>query len=400
MNLLCLRPWQYDPANFAETRRRIEEQKRVFQSIQHAAAAEAATLTQILSEFDGGVWSNKTLADIPGFVPDLTALAAETGKVRLHELEKRTGPQPEERPARPNCSSLVSTSTHNKPMAHQKSTRVKRRLSLSEEAFKAKKAARASKEKDEMRLQALGKSLVKPPWWRDRNKVESRAVTTMGFAVLFGLTGSVMAIFQNELVYKEYDPRGVEMDMLKAFNSILTLACLVCIYLNYHLKIYVFRLNRHCRTLTPLDRAPVLPDVLLRQPVFWLEILFCGCHCPPFYTSEVSTETYENLVVYRIETLAALINMLRIYLLWKYLRDLTLNSIPKRHMITRFTGAEFRSIYVLKGLLRGRHGLVMIGTLWLVLIWIAAYAFRAGALKTIGLLLAPPCCACDDWLDC
>ena len=190
--------------------------------------------------------------------------------------------------------------------------------------------------------------------------------------------GSVMAILQNELVYKSFDPRGQEINVLKALNSILTLACLACIYVNYHLKVYIFRVNRHCRSLTPLDWRPVPPDILFRRPDFWIEILFFGCHCPPFFTAEVWTETIDNLVVYRIETLAALFNMCRVYLLWKYVRDRQLLMIPKRHTIQRFTGAEFNSMYVLKELLRGRNGPVTIALIWLLAIWVGAYAFRAG----------------------
>ena len=190
--------------------------------------------------------------------------------------------------------------------------------------------------------------------------------------------GSVMAILQNELVYKSFDPRGREMNVLKALNSISTLACLACIYINYHLKVYIFRVNRHCRSLTPLEWRPVPPEILFRRPDFWIEILFFGCHCPPFFTAEVWTETIDNLVVYRIETLAALFNMCRVYLLWKYVRDRQLLMIPKRHLVNRFTGAEFDSMYVLKELLRGRHGPVTIAFIWLLAIWVGAYSFRAG----------------------
>lgn len=55
----------------------------------------------------------------------------------------------------------------------------------------------------------------------------------------------------------------------------------------------------------------------------------------------------------RIETLAALANTVRFYLIWRYYRDVVLYNLPKRHTIASFTSARFGTIYVLKKSLHG-----------------------------------------------
>ena len=55
----------------------------------------------------------------------------------------------------------------------------------------------------------------------------------------------------------------------------------------------------------------------------------------------------------RIETLAALANTTRLYLIWRYYRDVVLHNLPMRHTIASFTSARFGTVYVLKKSLHG-----------------------------------------------
>ena len=66
----------------------------------------------------------------------------------------------------------------------------------------------------------------------------------------------------------------------------------------------------------------------------------------------------------------------RLYLLWRWLRDLELNSMPKRHTIETFTGSKFGSIYVLKYWLHGWRASIFLLAVWLMALLMTSYWFR------------------------
>ena len=267
---------------------------------------------------------------------------------------------------------------------------MRRRGSLYDKHAEAIAKTRERKASDE---QIKGKARQKDVWFRNRDEVERLALKFCGWAAMLALLGSVAAILQNELVYKQYDPQGQEINMLKLVNLIFSVGCILCIYYNYHLHLLIFRVNRHCRRLTPIDSSSVLYDVMTRQPLFWAEVLVCGLHCPPGISTEFSTETFDNIIVYRAETLGALINTLRAYLLWKYFRDRKFLSMPKKHLIAGFTGAETNSVYAIKIMLRGATGLLTIAVMWFSSIIMIAYWYRAAEITACSLntTLHPKC---------
>ena len=135
-------------------------------------------------------------------------------------------------------------------------------------------------------------------WWRNRDEVERRAISYTRFAAYTGIFGVCCSLAQNELILQETEPHAPEMEALKMFNTFSTLLCILCIYRNYWLCTLVFRINRHCRRMTPLDANITILNVT-SQPSFWIEVFAIAIHCPPFYTDEYSTFSFDNIVVYR-----------------------------------------------------------------------------------------------------
>jgi len=135
-------------------------------------------------------------------------------------------------------------------------------------------------------------------WWRDRSIVEKRAISYTRFAAYAGIFGVCCSLAQNELILHETEPHAPEIDALKMLNSAATLLCILCIYRNYWLCTLVYRINRHCRRMTPLNANITVMDVM-SQPSFWIEAFVVAIHCPPFYTDEYSTYSFDNIVVYR-----------------------------------------------------------------------------------------------------
>ena len=412
--------------------------KKVLASIQHACGVEIAELEQQIHGLSNGYFSPQDFPSIPGFVQgddkephgNGSDASKASGHVPPDSQPKNAGESPSSRrysssPLRARMSALlledknrhknsqVSRSISPKTIAlaaHEDSTadinpeqvtnldggknllgdsnvpdhgkRIRRRHSLFESYTEAVINVRTRRSEEEL---VLGKKPEGARWWKNRDRVEALALTFSACTAASGIFGTFMAIFQNELIYQEYNPMGTEINFLKSMNTLCSILCVGGIYVNYYLHSLVFRVNRHCRRLTPLETGPVWIEILLRQPSFWAEIIICGIHCPPFISQEVSTSTYDNLVVYRIETLATLYNTLRFYLIWKYLRDRELALIPRRHMITGFTGAKFGSVYVLKTLLRGWNGLITIAILWTFALVIFAYWFRAAEITACAL---------------
>jgi len=213
-------------------------------------------------------------------------------------------------------------------------------------------------------------------WWRNRAVVDRKALNSAKWAAVFGMLGCACGMIQNELVLQEADPTEFRMDLCKGLNSILTLICLLIIYRYYWMRAVIFRINRHCRRLVRFD-ANISFGHIASSWGFWLEVLVVGGHCPPFYTTEYSTNSFDNDVVYRVETLAALFNTLRIYLFFRWLRDYELSTMAKRHTIASFAGAKFDSVYIFKRWLHGWNASLFLTFFWGLCIFMLAYWYRS-----------------------
>jgi hypothetical protein len=110
----------------------------------------------------------------------------------------------------------------------------------------------------------------------------------------------------------------------------------------------------------------------------WFKVFIVGGHCPPFYTYEYWTNSFDNIVVYRLETITALFNTLRIYLVFRWLRDCELSKMRKRHTIASFAGAKFDNVYIFKRWLHGWNGAFFITSVWVLSLLMCGYWFRSG----------------------
>ena len=222
-------------------------------------------------------------------------------------------------------------------------------------------------------------ALKRKEWWRNRDVVDKVALNSARWAAVFGMLGCLCGVMQNELVLQERDPGDYLIEVLKVLNSLFTVACLLSIYRYYWLCALIFRINRHCRRLVRLD-ANIHFSHIASSWEFWLEVFFVGGHCPPFYTREYWTDSLGNIVVYRIETIAALVNTLRIYLVFRWLRDYELMRMDKRHTIATFSNTKFNNIFVLKRWLHGYRASFFLVIVWLLAMFLCAYWFRSAEL--------------------
>jgi len=233
-------------------------------------------------------------------------------------------------------------------------------------------------------LEAIGKSRaasrrnldVPPEWWRNRRLVDEMILRSAFWSAVFGLLGTFCAMGQNELIIQETDPRAQVIDALKGLNTICTVCCLVFVFRLYWLHLVVQRINIHCRRLLPMGSL-VSRFEGLKSWYFWAEVVIVGCHCPPWYTDEFATTTYSNIIVYRVETIACLINTCRFYLVWRYVRDFMFLGLKSRHTIQNFTGIKFGSRIVMKFLMNGWSSTLIILIIWGICILILGYWMRA-----------------------
>jgi hypothetical protein len=116
------------------------------------------------------------------------------------------------------------------------------------------------------------------------------------WAAVFGMLGCACGMIQNELVLQEADPTEFRMDLCKGLNSIFTLICLLIIYRYYWMRAVIFRINRHCRRLVRFD-ANISFGHIASSWGFWLEVIVVGGHCPPFYTTEYWTNSFDNVYI-------------------------------------------------------------------------------------------------------
>ena len=214
-------------------------------------------------------------------------------------------------------------------------------------------------------------------WRRDRSLVDrERRLCRIG-AAFFGLIGTALAIAQDELIVRSHDPRSSEMNTLKAGNTLCTLMLLLFLWRNYHYLELSIRLKMHLVALHPLD-VHVDFSTAFRMGRFWAEAIICGIHIFPFLTFELVQINWLNIVMYRAETLGALVNSVRIYLIWPVVRDSILETLPRRHTISAFTNVQMSSAFAFKVIMNDELlSLVFIAACWSLCFLLTGYWFRA-----------------------
>ena len=229
-------------------------------------------------------------------------------------------------------------------------------------------------------------------WFRDRKTVDIKAQRASFLATVFGVLGFVCAVHANESIFSGGYPNEAHVVAAKMLNSLCTLLCIVSLFHYYSLSVRLQRIKKHFLRLVPLDTSRTWKEVL-KDGMFWLEVSILSLHCPPYITDEYHTYSFENLIVYRAETLGALINSVRCYLIWRYMRDYYLHKLPKRLTIEEFTGANFGSNYVFKHNLHGWPGAFAIICFWGLGLLCCGYWYRAAEITACKLpsTLSPRC---------
>ncbi|KAJ1491322.1 hypothetical protein T484DRAFT_1774734 [Baffinella frigidus] len=108
----------------------------------------------------------------------------------------------------------------------------------------------------------------------------------------------------------------------------------------------------------------------------WFEVAICIGHIPPWYTFEFYSTSVENVIVYRAETLGALANVCRLYLLWWIYTNWMLADLPNRHTVAHFAKVKFGSMFALKRALNSWNAIGHILGLWVLVIIVFGYFYR------------------------
>ncbi len=229
-------------------------------------------------------------------------------------------------------------------------------------------------------------------WRRDKVAVQEKIVTASFAAACFACIGLILAIYQNEYVLGGGMPGDAQVNLAKLANSFCTVISIGALFWMYSLSVRLQRITRHCRNLVPLLTSTTWHEVLL-DPYFWLEAVTIGIHCPPYVTYEFVTYSIDNIIMYRAETLGTLVNSLRVYLIFRYLRARWLIYLPMRLTIQTWTGATLDTKYMFKKNLQGWNGIRTVMLMWCVCIIVCGYWYRAAELQacTLPSAISPLC---------
>ena len=189
--------------------------------------------------------------------------------------------------------------------------------------------------------------------------------------------GTLCAMAQNEWLMTGGSPLDEVMFTFKALNTCFTLITLACIFRLYYLDSIERALHLHVHEFRE-SVAPVGYTWLMSVSL-WIEILLISIHNPPFYTDDyaVSDMGRVNIYVMRSETMMASFNMLRLYLLWRVIRDWMVSDLPKRRSLAGFQKLNIGSAFAIKRMLNSWYSLVYLTAIWFCLLFLLAYWFRA-----------------------
>jgi hypothetical protein len=88
------------------------------------------------------------------------------------------------------------------------------------------------------------RALAPNKMWRRKREIIDIKLRNFGWgAAIAGLSGTLFALIQNELLIKEEPPNSDTMNILKAANSICSVATVVCVFNTYWLNILFNRVQ-------------------------------------------------------------------------------------------------------------------------------------------------------------
>ena len=233
-----------------------------------------------------------------------------------------------------------------------------------------------------------------PAWKRNRDEVDRRGIVANRWASLFAILGLVCAVMQNEFLMQREPVTSTFMNILKCLNSFFTLIAMVFIYRVYQLHVLFERIVLHLTRRHGLNTRVGPRDVFRRLP-FWIEFVSLAIHLPPFFTGAVSSEWQNNFMLHQLETIFAVWNTGRLYLVARCVADIVLLRLPKRHTIATFSGVPIGYSFAFKRIFSDIAAGLFLSLMWGVLLLVIAYWYRASEVTACTLTAALPDPRCD-----
>eukprot|EP00293_Proteomonas_sulcata_P009046 CAMPEP_0184305260 /NCGR_PEP_ID=MMETSP1049-20130417/14575_1 /TAXON_ID=77928 /ORGANISM="Proteomonas sulcata, Strain CCMP704" /LENGTH=569 /DNA_ID=CAMNT_0026617277 /DNA_START=26 /DNA_END=1735 /DNA_ORIENTATION=+ len=217
--------------------------------------------------------------------------------------------------------------------------------------------------------------------WRHKRhvltKMHQRNSILSSIAAVFGVLCSVS---QNEIVIQNGSPTSAGVNLLKALNTLSTIALIALLCRSYWIDLMLDRLNGHVKKNLSLS-TPITYKTVLSSRWLWVEIFFCSLHLPPFCTFEMEANAFENFLLYRAETVFTFLNTLRLYVLWRVFRDWILSDLPATHSISLISEVHLGSRFAFKRILNGPHAGAYIACFWASMTLLMGYWFRSAELQ-------------------
>jgi hypothetical protein len=234
---------------------------------------------------------------------------------------------------------LARTSSHSSTPISQASPsrRVHDSSALSVQQRRSLLAAR--KRQSAGNWDMLGSSLYQEVKVKHRVRRDAEHLTLSRIALvsaMFACAGAACAIAQNELLMAGFMPGEKIIDAFKIANSACSMLSAFTVFALYSKHISFVRLQLHLETGEQDSDASFSADLrqVSEQPLFWLELLLCLIHLPPYCTFELSTKQMDNVIVYRAEGVFAVVNTLRVYLLARVFKHASLSRFKRLHQAT------------------------------------------------------------------
>lgn len=214
-------------------------------------------------------------------------------------------------------------------------------------------------------------------WHRTIANIQERKSLRCRQAGLFGVLGTMFAMGQNEWLMTGGRPSDGVMFFLKASNTMLTVICIICILRAYYLAAISKRLHLHVHHLRDMNLEKVGYGWIW-DPALCMELLILAIHNPPFLSrSFIMEDMGPNIYVLRSETMMASFNMVRLYLIWRVIRDWMVDDLPKRFTLAGFQRLKIGTSFAIKRMLNSWYAIVYLALAWFAILFLLAYWFRA-----------------------
>lgn len=225
---------------------------------------------------------------------------------------------------------------------------------------------------------AHGKATAMQDWRRDRDRINHRAALTSTLCAVFGLTGTMCAVVQHELILRGVDPLAFSVNVLKGCNSLFTLLCIGMLVRYYWLMTIFERLKLLLdRRASASDTQVSLCQVLANRWL-WAEIVVCAVHLPPYVTFEASAYQNGNFILHRGESLDSAFGTIRLYLLGRVFQNLSLNDLPLRHSLTQSSDVHVGAKFAVKRMLGSWRATLAVAGIWVATLFVLGFLYRVG----------------------